>query len=156
MLYRIKSTLFVLLMAGLISSCAAPAQTAVPSVPTPTLLPPTLVPSKVSAADPGEVVQGFWEAMEAQDLNAAMAFFADDFQLRGSAYLNGKESLLSYIQGRLDAVSVVEIHDLQVEGDTVSFLVDYYSKDSGVLHAKDVKDVMRVQDGKIIYWEIGN
>ena len=92
--------------------------------------------------------------MEAQDLNEAMSFIADDVQLRGRALLDGKERMLTHLQGRLDAVYVVEIHDLQVEGDTVSFLVDYYSKE-GVLHAKDVKDVMRVQNGKIVYWEVG-
>jgi hypothetical protein len=152
MLYVARSIVLVFLV-GLIYGCTAPAPT-VTSAPKPTLPPPTpTIPE--SPAGPAEVVQGFWDAMDAGDLDAVMAFFADDVQLRGRAHLNSKESVLSYVQGRFSAVFIVEIHDLQVEGDTVSFLVDYYSREGGTIQASDVKDVMIVQNGKIIYWEIG-
>ena len=149
MLYVIRSILLVLLM-GLIAGCTSPAPTVTP-IPEPTLPPPT--PTTVeSQADPAEVVQGFWEAMDAQDIDAAMIFIADDVQLRGRGYLNGKEAVLSFLQGRLQAGYVVEIQDLEVDGDTVSYLVDYYSKE-GIAYEQDVPEIMRIQDGKIIYWE---
>ena len=151
MLYRVKSTLFMLLVLGLISGCTTPAQiiTAVPELK----LQPAILP--VSVADPAEVVQGFWEAMNARDLERAMAFLTDDIQCRGACYLNGKEALQRLIQGifKLERVGEIEIHGLQVEGDTVTYLVDYYSKE-GILKASR-EEVMRVQNGKIIYWEIG-
>ena len=151
MLYRVKSTLFVLLVLGLIPGCTAPIQimTAVPEL----TLPPVMLPASV--ADPAEVVQGFWEAMNARDLDGAMAFFTDDIQCRGACYLNGKEALQSLIQGifKLERVGEIEIHGLQVEGDTVTYLVDYYSKEEILKASRE--EVMRVQNGKIIYWEIG-
>lgn len=149
MSYVVRSILLVLLV-GLISGCTTPAPTVTP-VPGPTLPPPTPTIAE-SQADPAEVVQGFWEAMDAQDIDAAMTFIADDVQLRGRGYMNGKEALLSFIQGRLQTGYVVEIQDLKVDGDTVSYLVDYYSKE-GIAYDQDVPETMRIQDGKIIYWE---
>lgn len=151
MSYVVRSILLVLLV-GLIAGCTAPAPTPT-SAPEPTLPAPTPTAPE-SLADPAEVVQGFWEAMDARDLDAAMTFIADDVQLRGRGYLNGKEALLSFLQGRLQTGYVVEIQDLEVDGDTVSYLVDYYSKE-GIAYEQDVTEIMRIQDGKIIYWEIG-
>jgi ketosteroid isomerase-like protein len=151
MLYRVKFTLFVFLVLGLISGCTGPAPT-VPAVPEPTLPPPTPATAQ-SLADPAEVVQGFWDALKAKDLDTAMTFVADDVQLRGRGFVNGKEALQNFLQGWLGAGYSLEIHDLQVDGDTVNYLVDYSRE--GFIHAKDAKDVMRIQNGKIIYWELG-
>jgi hypothetical protein len=122
-------------------------------MPTSTHLSPILATSTVSVADPAAVVHGFWEAYTERDLDAAMTFVADDVQLRGRGYLNGKEALQSYLQSRLETGRVLEIHDLQVEGDTVNYLVDWYSGEGILLHSS-VKEIMRVQSGKIIYWEL--
>ena len=152
MLYRVKSTIMLFVL-GLISSCATPAQiiTTVPELKL--TLPPAMFPAPI--ADPAQVVQGFWKAMNKRDLDGAMAFLTDDIQCRGACYLNGKEALQSLIQGifKLERVGEIEIHSLQVEGDTVTYLVDYYSKE-GILKASR-EEVMRIQDGKIIYWEKG-
>ena len=151
MLYKVKSTVMLLVL-GMISGCTTPVQiiTAVPEL----TLPPVMLP--VPIAGPAEVVQGFWEAMDVQDIDAAMIFIADDVQCRGGCYLNNKEAVQSLIQGisKLVLVAKVEIHDLQVEGDTVNYLVDWYRND-GSQKASDIKEVMRVQNGKISYWEIG-
>jgi limonene-1,2-epoxide hydrolase len=153
MSHMIKFTLFVLLVVGLISGCAAPVPTATPTAaPTSTLPSPTLASPTVSVVDPAAVVQGFWDALKAQDLDAAMTFVADDIQCRGMCYLNGKESLRFFLQGRLETGIVFEIHDLQVEGDTVNYLYDEFSP-AGFLGNSDVEETMRVQDGKIVYWE---
>ena len=150
MLYRVKST-FMLLVLGLISGCTTPVQiiTAVPEL----TLPPVVFP--VAVAEPAEVVQGFWEAMDARDLDGAMLFIAEDVQCRGGCYLNGKKAVESLIQGIFKLVLVVkiEIHDLKIEGDTVTYVVDYYSRED-VIKSSTI-GVMRVQNGKIIYWEIG-
>jgi hypothetical protein len=154
MLYRIKHTLFFLLVTGLISSCAAPAATATSApVRIDTLPPPTLALPTESIADPAAVVQGFWDALKEQDLEAAMTFVADDVQCRGGCYLTGKESLQSFLNARLKSGTIYEINDLQVEGDTVNYT---YSKSrNGFLEVSGVKETMRVQNGKIIYWEVG-
>lgn len=152
MLYRVKSTI-ILLVLGLNSGCTAPVQiiTTVPELKL--ILPPAMLPAAI--ADPAEVVQGFWEAMNARDLDGAMIFIADDVQCRGACYLNGKEAVQRLIQAIFKLVLVVkiEIHDLQIEGDTVTYIVDYYSRED-VIKSSTI-EVMRVQDGKIIYWEVG-
>jgi hypothetical protein len=149
MSHIVKFTWFVLLVAGLISGCAAPVLTVAPTTPPTAILPsPT-----VSVADPAAVVQGFWEAMKARDLDAAMTFIADDVQLRGHGYLNDKKALQSFVQGKLKTGYVFEIHDLQIEGDTVNYLFDAYTKE-GILEYTGLKEMMRVQNGKIIYWEV--
>ena len=153
MSHMIKYTLFTLLIVGVISSCATSVATATPAPPpTSTLQPPTLVAPTVSVADPAAVVQGFWDAVKEFDLEAAMAFIADDVQCRGGCYLNGKETLRGFLEARLKSGTVYEISDLQAEGDTVNY--SYSKSRNGFLEVKDVKETMRVQNGKIVYWEV--
>lgn len=151
MLRRVKSVLFMVLVLNLIVGCTAPVQiiTAVPELKLPHAILPALI------ADPAEVVQGFWEAMNARDLEGALTFMAEDVQCRGACYLNSKEAVQSLIQGmfKLVLVAEVKIHDLQVEGDTVNYLIDWYRNDGGQ-KASNIKEVMRVQNGRIIYWEL--
>jgi limonene-1,2-epoxide hydrolase len=150
----VKSIWIALLVVGLISGCAAPVPTAAPTTAPTAILPsPTSASPTVAVADPAEVVQGFWEAMKTRDLDAAMTFIADDVQLRGKGYLHGKEALQFFLQGKMKSGYVFEIHDLQVEGDTVNYLADAYNTE-GVLQFSSLKEVMRVQNGKIIYWEV--
>ena len=146
-------SIWIVLLVGLISGCAAPVPTVAPTTAPPAILPsPTLASPTVAVADPAAVVQGFWDALKAKDLDTAMTFVADDVQLRGHGYLNDKKALQSFLQGRLDTGKVLEIHDLQVEGDTVNYLVDWYTKE-GYLEHRDAKEMMRLQNGKIVYWE---
>ena len=152
MSYLIKCLLVAFFVTGSISSCVAPAATTTPA-PTHTLPPPTLVPPTESIADPAAVVQGFWDAVKEFDLEGAMVFVADDVQCRGGCYLNGKEALRSFLDGRFQSGTIYEISDLQVEGDTVNYV---FSKSrNGILELTDVKEIMRVRNGKIIYWEVG-
>jgi len=68
--------LFVLL-ASILAACSAPAPIAVPA-----------------SVDPAEVAQGFWDAMNAQNIDAAMAFVADDVQCRGGCNFTARIRLV--------------------------------------------------------------
>jgi ketosteroid isomerase-like protein len=102
------------------------------------------------SADPTEVVQGFWEAMAAGDVDAAMAFVASDAKCRGSCYFGGEQSFHSYLQGVVDSGATTKISDLQVEGDTVGYFWELLR--NGNLQETG-NESMQVQDGKIILWE---
>jgi hypothetical protein len=138
-LHRILFALAAVLMLGL-SACATPA-TAEP-VPTRTATPP----------DPAAVVQAFWDAMSAMEVDAAMALVAEDFKCRGSCYFSGKQPLQAYLQGYIDSGNVTTISNLLVEGDKVSY--DWSITRNGVATSQGLgHESMLVQDGLIVFWE---
>jgi hypothetical protein len=103
------------------------------------------------AADPTGVVQGFWDAMAAGNIEAALAFVAEDVKCRGSCYLSGKPSLASYLQGIVTAGFVTEISDLTVEGEMVKYSYKVFRE--GLLVEESAEyEAMQVLEGKIILW----
>ena len=105
-----------------------------------------------SPSDPAEVVQAFYAALNDGDLEAAMSFVSDEVQCRGHCYTNGQEPFRALIQENIAHEDVFEISDLQVEGDTVTF--DYLITRGASVFARGVDSVMRVEAGKIAYFEI--
>jgi ketosteroid isomerase-like protein len=104
--------------------------------------------------DPAAIAQEFYRAANAGDLEAAMVLVAEDVKCRGGCYLTGKESFRSYIQGsiNLSAGGRVELSDLQVEGDKVTYRWEAFNKDGNFV-ASGV-EVLQIQNGKIILMEI--
>ena len=104
------------------------------------------------AAGPDEIVQGFYQAMNNGDLETALTFIADDIECRGSCYITGKDSFQTFIQGNIDHNDQFEISDLRIDGDKVTF--NYIIHRENSVLARGVDSVMRIQDGKIFYFEI--
>jgi ketosteroid isomerase-like protein len=106
-----------------------------------------------SSADPLEIVQSFWAAMKAGDVNAAMTFVADDAKCQGSCYFSGKQSFQAYLQGYINSGTITELGELTVEGDTVRY--SYKEFRDGFLTNDSTKspESMQIKDGKIIFWE---
>jgi ketosteroid isomerase-like protein len=148
---RILFILFVILAQAL-AACSTPAPTPAPVTPTsaPTLA-PTVTPTP-EPPDSAEVVQNFWDAMKAQDVNAAMAFIADNALCRGYCYFSGKETFRSVLQGMVNSGNITEISIVKVEGDTVTYNYKVYRNGFVVEDNADEGETMQVQDGKIIHW----
>ena len=134
---RLLSTVMLLLVtASLLLAACAPAAPATPA-----------------AADPTAIAQEFYKATNAGDIEAAMALVAEDVKCRGGCYLTGKEAFRSFIQGsiNLGRGGHVELSDLQVEGDKVTYYWKAYNKD-GNLSASGV-EALQIRDGLIILME---
>ena len=87
---RASFMILVVLIAQVLSACASSA-----FFPTST---PTAVPTPTT--DPLEgakIVQAFWDAMGAGDLETAMVYVADDASCEGFCYFKGKERFRSYL-----------------------------------------------------------
>jgi len=140
---------FIVLLALAMTGCSAATPTPEPTVE-PTLV-PTIVPTSIPAPGPAEVVQSFWDAMSAGDVDGAMAFFAEGAKCRGSCYLTGKDSLRAYIQGMVGSGNVTEISDLVVDGDTVTYFFKV-SRNDIVVDQSKAGESMQILNGKIIFW----
>ena len=112
---------------------------------------PSASPS-AEALDPAAVVQGFYDAYNAGDLEAAMAFVDEQIQCRGHCYLTGAESFRAFIQPGMQAGDQITISDLRVEGNQVTF--DYVVNSGGLVSARGMDAVIRIEDGLIVYFEI--
>ena len=102
-------------------------------------------------ADPAAIAQSFYKAVNEGDIDAAMVFVADDIKCRGGCYLDGKESFRAFIQGGINGNGPTEISDLKVEGDTVTYNWEAYTKE-GFLEARGV-ETLQIKNGKIILME---
>jgi hypothetical protein len=110
---------------------------------------PTPIPP---AASPEEVVQGFWDAMTAMDVEAAMLLVAEEFTCRGSCYFSGKTPLQAYLQGYLDSGNVTTISNLSVEGTVVTY--DWEIIRNGVATSQGLgTESMTVENGLIMHWQ---
>ena len=145
---RILFILFVILAQALVA-CG----TTAPAAPTaePTTVPPPAPTATPEPIDPTEVVQGFWAAMAAEDVDAAMTFVAEDVKCRGVCYFSGRDSFNAYLQGIIKAGLVTEISDVTVEGDTVTYLYKVL-RNGFVVEESAERESMQVLDGKIILW----
>jgi ketosteroid isomerase-like protein len=108
--------------------------------------------SPLATTDPAAVVQDFWAAIDAKDVDAAMDLLADNALCRGSCYFSGKATFLSVLQGTINS-GTFKITDLQIEGDQVTYTLEYFR--NGALQATG-SEAMQVQDGKIILWEVSS
>lgn len=114
-------------------ACAAPT----PVPPTPTAIPPTATP--VPTPDPTAVIKSLVDALNAGNVDASMAFCADD-ALRTqqppptgqSGTWSGKEQIRSVFKGMIADHFSVELSNLKVTGDkttyTCTFATDTYRK----------------------------
>jgi len=149
---KILFIILFIVLAQILAACGGPAAEPT-SVPT---LAPTVAPAPTATpepASPTEVVQGFWNALNVQDVDEAMSFVAKDATCRGSCYFSGEQSFRSYLQGivNLEVKGVtIEISNLQVAGGKVTYSWEYYR--NGALQWSGTES-MQVQDGKIVHWE---
>ena len=104
------------------------------------------------ALGPAEVVQRFWAAMKAGDVEAAMAFVDDNAKCQGSCFFTGKQSFQAYLQGYIKSGTVTELGELTVEGDTVHYPFKEY-RDGFLTNDNAMPESMQIKDGKIIFWE---
>jgi ketosteroid isomerase-like protein len=105
----------------------------------------------VTASDPAAIAQSFYQAINEGDIDAAMQLVAEDVKCRGACYLSGKQSFQSYIQGSINMGGRVELSDLQVNGESVTYIWTAYNTD-GVQVALG-EETLQIQSGKIILLE---
>lgn len=137
-----RRMLFILFVAMLqvLSACGSPAAPATLE-PAPTPEPPR----------PEEVVQNFWDAMKAENVDVAITFLADDVACRGSCYFSGKASFQALLQGMINSGSTTEIAIVKVDGNTVTYTYKVY-RNGFVVEDNAAGESMQVQDGKIFFW----
>jgi hypothetical protein len=87
---NIKAILFILLIliiAPVLTACgsSAPLATSIPTV----MSTPTTDPQQAA-----RIVQAFWDALAAGDLETAMAYVGEDVTCAGFCYFKGKETLM--------------------------------------------------------------
>ena len=129
---KTKGICLFLLLAMILTACGAPAPT---------------------AADPVTIAQGFWDAIQAKNVDAAMAFVADDIVTDGlPAHFTNKADFSAFmVSGEKDG-SIFEITDLKLASeDTVTYTMKLYLR--GNTEAFSGLGKLQVKDGKIVYIE---
>jgi len=145
---NIKVVFFILsvfILAQVVSACG--------SLLTP--VPPTVTPLPTPTLDPLEaakIVQAFWDALEAGDVETAMAYVDDEAVCSGRCYFTGKAAFHYYLQGYVRAGHVTKISDVKNVGSIVTYSWEVYRKGYFVERG-DGDEVMHVENGKIVYWE---
>jgi ketosteroid isomerase-like protein len=96
--------------------------------------------------DPASVIEVFYEALNAGDVDGAMAFVADDALFVVGGVFKGKAQIREFVQGGVDRHAQYELTNLQAEGDTATWLLsareDFRGFDENSIEAV-------VQEGKI-------
>ncbi|HLO13792.1 MAG TPA: nuclear transport factor 2 family protein [Anaerolineales bacterium] len=142
---KLKFIVLFITLAQVVSACTTPfaAATSAPTVvPTPTKDP--LASAKV--------VQAFWDAMAAGDIETAMSYVGDDITCEVFCHFSGKDIFKTYLQGYLDAGFVTKIGDLKNVGSIVTYSWEVYRHGIFLRRGED-DEMMEVEDGKIVYWE---
>ena len=142
---KVVFILVFLILAQVLSACMSGPLFA---QPTPTVLPtPTSDPR--SAA---KVVQAFWDALNAGDLETAMSYVGDEITCTNFCHFSGKDIFESYLKGYVKAKYRTQIGNLKNVGNIVTYSWELYQ--NGLFQRRGEDDeVMEVEDGKIIYWE---
>lgn len=145
---NIRAALFILfiILAQLLAACGTGASL---------FTNPTATVAPTPTADPlqsAKIVQAFWDALEAGDLETAMVYIADDASCSGYCYFSGKTSFRSYLQGYLEAGHVTKISDLKSVGSIVTYSWAVY-RNGNFVQSGDGNEIMQVEDGQIVYWE---
>jgi ketosteroid isomerase-like protein len=98
-------------------------------------------------ADPASIVKAFYEAENADNLDAAMALISDDavFSFPNYGPYNGKDEIRDWEQVAMQNGGEFELSNIQVDGDTVTFTASFLWMDSHIEHDYEVI----VQGGKI-------
>jgi hypothetical protein len=118
------------------------------AAPTPTVL-PTPTNDPLSAA---KVVQAFWDALNAGDLDTAMVYVSDEITCANYCHFSGKLIFQSYLQAFVNSGYSTKISDLKAVGNIVTYSWESYQ--NGLFQRRGEEDeMMEVEGGKIIYWE---
>lgn len=103
--------------------------------------------------DPAAVVTAAYEAWNAGDVDAYVAFVADDavVDIPGFGTYTGLEEIRAWMEGLLPLNPQMEFEILQVEGDTVTLRSSYTDDDFRALGVVlEADEVIVVEDGKIV------
>jgi hypothetical protein len=143
---NIKAIFFTVIIAALALTACVPS--AYLATSTPTVVPtPTIDPLQSA-----KVVQAFWDAMAAGDLETAMVYVDDEVTCAGKCYFTGKYTLRTVLQGYLEGGYITEISDVKNVGSIVTYSWEVY-RNGNFIEAGNGNEVMQVENGKIIYWE---
>jgi limonene-1,2-epoxide hydrolase len=117
---------------GWLAACSSAAS----SQPTPVVERATEVPTAVptitpvpQSPDPLTVVQNFYSALNAGDADAVAVLLADDITWRGTPYLTGKASVMTYLESTMNGTWVNEISDMRVTRKRVTHTIAAYRND---------------------------
>src|SRR6185295_7115519 len=102
-------------------------------------------------SDPSAIAQNFYQAINAGDIEAAMALVADDVKCRGECYFSGKDLFRAFMMSATNRGDRIDISDLKVEGDQVSYNWKAYSK-AGFFQAAGT-ETLQIKDGLIFLME---
>jgi hypothetical protein len=105
------------------------------------------------AADPVTIAQGFWDAINAKNVDAAMAFVADDIVTDGlDAHYTNKAGFRTFWLSSVKNGDINEITDLKLTSeDTVTYHIKVYLR--GNTEFVNTLGKLQVKDGKIVYME---
>lgn len=143
---NIKTTVLILILAQTLAACGTGLLS--PATDVPTAMPtPTNDPTKSA-----KVVQAFWDALEAGDLETALVYMDDNAVCAGNCYFKGKGTFRTYLQGYLAGGFTTKISDVKNVGSIVTYSWAVY-RNGIFVQSGDGDEIMHVEDGKIIYWE---
>jgi hypothetical protein len=128
-----KYLLLFVFLATILTACGAPAPT---------------------AADPVTIAQGFWDALNAKNVDAAMAFVADDVVTDGlPAHFTNKTDFSAFMLSEvIDDGTILEVADLKLASEyTVTYKISVDLK--GNTEAFSGLGKVQVKDCKIVYIE---
>jgi hypothetical protein len=145
---NIRAALFLLfiVLAQLLAACGTGGLFSAGS--TPTAMPtPTTDPLQSA-----KVVQAFWDALEAGDVETALVYLDEDAVCAGNCYFKGKATFQTYLQGYLAGGFITKISDVKNVGSIVTYSWAVY-RNGIFVQSGDGDEIMHVEDGKIVYWE---
>jgi ketosteroid isomerase-like protein len=102
-------------------------------------------------SDPAAIAQNFYKAINAGDIETAMGLVADNVKCRGECYFSGKDLFRAYMKSATDRGDQIELSDLKVEGDKVSYNWKAYSK-AGFFQAAGTES-LQIKDSLIVLME---
>lgn len=145
---NIRASIFILviIMTQVVAACGPGPLSAATSVPTavPT---PTIDPLQSA-----KVVQAFWDALEAGDLETALVYIDEKASCAGYCYFTGKPAFQTYLHGYVEAGFITKISDVKNVGSIVTYSWEVY-RNGNFVQSGDNDEMMQVENGKIIYWE---
>jgi len=103
------------------------------------------------ASDPASIAQNFYRAINDGDIEAAMSLVAENVTCRGQCYFTGKELFRAFMMSSINGGFRIDMSDLTVDGDKVSYIVKVYSK-AGFFQGAG-KETLQIKDGMIVLME---
>lgn len=148
-LWMTASLIATLLLTACGGSAATATATLAPTqTPAPTATP---IPSATPApTTPEAVVQAYYDALTAEQLDTAMAFVADDAIFFNPVGLfSGAAEIRAHLEGDIVGSITFALNNLQVEGGKVSYAYEVYQNGGSLDVGTDGLTV--VQGGKIVF-----